>query len=302
MAATQTRNGKAFEFALVKETKRTFPSYILLEDSEYEKAKNHWNNTPIDMQKHLNKSANVAVQSLISIEPKIDFHSKNGNPKISFLPDKNGISGNVIDILYSSDFGSVGVSAKNNSDEIKGPRLSINNIEDQWLGGYNISNQNKDALNIIFHKMSAWQEQGLTWSKSNKQMKYSECYEPIMKSIVNILNDAFQQQKATEQFCKYSIGIIDYWQIYTNKSDVEIRSFNINNSITAPQICMPKTANISLHNKYKHKVVVSFDNGIVLNIRIKNDKTKIDKNFLKLQFILHCIPEKIQTVKKISLS
>jgi hypothetical protein len=139
--ATQTINGKAFEYALLNEfleRLKPFTSVSVIENEPYKTALKCFVSFEEKEQGHYKLVASFAVNFLLDIEPRLANGISNQDIlQLEIVADKAGQTGDVRDVLAirSMQKWEIGISAKNNHRAVKHSRLS-NDIDfgKKWLG------------------------------------------------------------------------------------------------------------------------------------------------------------------------
>lgn len=139
--ATQTINGKAFEYALLNEFLERLKSITTVEvvsNEPYKIALKCFFSFDEKEQGHYKLVASFAVNFLIDIEPCLSNGiSKEDKLQLEIVSDQKGQTGDVRDVLAirSLQKWEIGISAKNNHRAVKHSRLSNDiNFGEKWLG------------------------------------------------------------------------------------------------------------------------------------------------------------------------
>ena len=138
---TQTEAGKAFEFAVLDELHAILSisqNVSIIKNSSFKRAEasNHkFDETEKDKYR---LASIVGIHHLIELEPRLDNPtSQTDNLELEILPDKQGIHGDVRDVLairrkYNWE---IGISAKNHHRAVKHSRLSRTiDFGEKWIG------------------------------------------------------------------------------------------------------------------------------------------------------------------------
>ena len=141
--ADQTKTGKAFEYAILREFyHRLSPiegnNVIIIKKSPYLTAKKCFDSFPKKEQEIYLLNASAAINFLIDIEPRLSHSIEPQDTlELEILADKAGQSGDVRDILAIRlvQKWEIGVSAKNNHKAVKHSRLSYTiDFGKKWFG------------------------------------------------------------------------------------------------------------------------------------------------------------------------
>uniref|UniRef100_UPI0023F4D489 HaeIII family restriction endonuclease n=1 Tax=Flavobacterium filum TaxID=370974 RepID=UPI0023F4D489 len=158
--ATQTINGKAFEYALLSEfleRLKVITSVSVLENEPYRTALKCFVSFDEKEQGHYKLVASFAVNFLLDIEPRLaNGINEKDILQLEIVADKAGQVGDVRDVLAirSLQKWEIGISAKNNHRAVKHSRLS-NDIDfgQKWLG-FPCSAQYFNVVKPIFDNLA----------------------------------------------------------------------------------------------------------------------------------------------------
>jgi HaeIII restriction endonuclease len=128
--ASQTINGKAFEYALLEaflERLKRVTAISVVENAPYKTAKKCFASFNEKEQSHYKLVASFAINFLLDIEPRLSNGiSDKDTLQLEIVADKKGQSGDVRDVLAIRllQKWEIGISAKNNHRAVKHSRLS----------------------------------------------------------------------------------------------------------------------------------------------------------------------------------
>ena len=128
--AIQTKNGKAFEYAILKEFEEKLHKITkvnVIDNDALQTVKKHFTSFESNIQSQLLLYASFAVNFLIDIEPRLSNGiDENDILELEILTDDKGQIGDVRDIaiIRSIQKWEIGISAKNNHKAVKHSRLS----------------------------------------------------------------------------------------------------------------------------------------------------------------------------------
>ena len=188
--ASQTINGKAFEFALLTEfrdrlTPKTTVSVI--ENEPYKTAQKYFNSFAEEEQGRYRLVSSFAVNFLIDIEPRLsnDINEKDVL-QLEIVSDKQGQSGDVRDVLAirALQKWEIGISAKNNHRAVKHSRLS-NDIDfgEKWLG-IPCSESYFNEIKPVFDELARLRKQSKATQKWETLGDYhTSVYLPILNAF-----------------------------------------------------------------------------------------------------------------------
>jgi hypothetical protein len=315
--STQTKNGKAFEYAILKEFKEKLERATTVEVIE--------NNALLTAQKHFNSFekigqgefllyASFAVNFLIDIEPRLsNSFDKNDILQLEILTDDKGQAGDVRDVVAIRllQQWEIGISAKNNHKAIKHSRLS-NKIDfgEKWLG-IKSSKQYFDEIKPIFdflEKMRIDSNKTKTWESLGNY--HPTIYTPILEAfkieLLRIYNTNPSQVAST--LVEYLIGNKDFYKVIKGKKNIEIQAYNlhgtlnlpfkdINPKFNTPKVNLPtEIINISYKKDTLTTLIVELNNDWTLSFRIHNASSRIEPS-LKFDINLLKAPNSLFTNK-----
>lgn len=138
--ASQTINGKAFEYALLKEffeRLKIKTTVSVVESEPFKTALKCYLSFNKKEQSHYTLVASFAVNFLIDLEPRLSYGINDKDIlQLEIVSDKEGQTGDVRDVLAirSLQKWEIGVSAKNNHRAVKHSRLSKDiDFGEKWL-------------------------------------------------------------------------------------------------------------------------------------------------------------------------
>ncbi|MGE4396558.1 MAG: HaeIII family restriction endonuclease [Sulfurimonas sp.] len=315
--STQTKNGKAFEYAILKEFKEKLQRATVVQVVE--------NNALVTAQKHFDSFekaeqgefllyASFAVNFLIDIEPRLsNSFDESDILQLEILTDDKGQDGDVRDVVAIRllQKWEIGVSAKNNHKAIKHSRLSNKiNFGEKWLG-IKSSEQYFDEIKPIFdslEKMRYESNKTKTWKSLGDY--HSTIYTPILeafkKELLRIYNT--NPSKVSSTLVEYLIGNKDFYKVIKGKKDIEIQAYNLHGTLNLPfKEINPKfnTPKINLPTEIKNiyykkdtltTLIVELNNDWTLSFRIHNASSRIESS-LKFDINLLKAPNSLFTNK-----
>ncbi len=298
----QVQSGKSFEFSIIK----TLTEHNIgdLNDDSIHKIEQYYNEESELLQKQKDKYSNLAIEHIKKLEPNLydkKLHVKS-------MSDNNGISGDVRDIVITNEDLSweLGISAKNNSNSVKHSRISRKiNFGSQWIG-INNTEDYFNEINPIFDKLETYYN--IEW-KNLKINKEQEFYVPLLNAFINEVNRLAKIDESL--FCNniisYLIGKKDFYKIINHKKYVKVEAYNFNGSLGIPfngektPFKIPKTPlpdkiiDISFKEKSKNTILIKFDKGWEISLRIHNASSRVE-NSMKFDVKLIGIPTNIYVV------
>jgi len=311
--ASQTINGKAFEFALLTEfkdrlTPKTTVSVIVSEP--YNTAQKCFNSFAEEEQGHYRLVSSFAVNFLIDIEPRLsnDINEKDVL-KLEIVSDTQGQSGDVRDVLAirALQKWEIGISAKNNHRAVKHSRLS-NDIDfgEKWLG-ISCSETYFDEIKPVFDELARLRKQSKATQKWETLGDYHKTvYLPILNAFKKelIRLDSENQGIVAQRLVEYLIGNQDFYKVIKGDKKVEIQAYNLHGTLNLPfESIKPKfkMPRLKLPNRLIEVVfqdnsdttlLVTLSEGWQISFRIHNASSRIEPS-LKFDINLVSAPHSL---------
>ena len=140
--AIQTKTGKAFEYALLKEfytrLNTSENQVVIIENAPYITAKECFESFLEDEQGLYWLVSSSAINFLVDIEPRLsNCKGEDDKLQLELVSDSEGQTGDVRDVLAIRllQKWEIGISAKNNRREVKHSRLSLKiDFGEKWIG------------------------------------------------------------------------------------------------------------------------------------------------------------------------
>lgn len=314
--ATQTINGKAFEYALLNEfleRLKTITSVSVIESAPYKTALKCYLSFSEKDKSHYTLVANFAVNFLIAIEPRLSHGiSDNDILQLEILSDKEGQIGDVRDVLAirSLQQWEIGVSAKNNHRAVKHSRLSKDiDFGQKWLEIPNSETYFSEIM-PIFHFLEEKRkiDKNTKWkSISNKSDKI---YVPILNAFKKELEklNTENPEIVPGNLVKYLIGSNDFYKIIKGKKKIEIHAFNLYGSLNqsfgkntpkgeVTKVKLPdRLIEIVFKKNSKTTLLITLNEGWQFSCRIHSAKSNIETS-LKFDINLVSTPNTLFTTQ-----
>lgn len=313
--STQMVNGKAFEYAILKEFKEKLNKITNVEVIENEAlvtAKNCFNEFDQQGQGRYLLTASFAVNFLMDIEPRLSNDiDKSDILQLEILTDCQGQLGDVRDILAIRllQKWEIGVSAKNNHKAVKHSRLS-NDIDfgQKWIG-IKCSQDYFDNVGSVFIPLKKIKvDSNSTQKWSTLENKEDDIYVPILNAFKKELNRIYKTSpsKVASSLIEYLVGNKDFYKVIKGDNSVEIQAYNLHGKLNlpfqdivpkfkTPKINLPdKIINIDFKKNSKTTLIVEFNNDWKLSLRIHNASSRIEPS-LKFDINLLNAPNSLFT-------
>jgi hypothetical protein len=295
--ATQTTNGKAFEFALIEEffnRLKQITNVLLIDNEPLKTASKCFENFNENDKDSYRLNASFAVNFLLDIEPRLANQlNEDDLLKLEIVADKKGQSGDVRDVLAirSSQNWEIGISAKNNHRAVKHSRLSNDiNFGEKWLG-ISSSAEYFTAIKPIFDEL----DQLRTNSKATKKWSsledyHTTVYVPVLTAFKNELQKLDEQNPTliASRLVEYLIGKQDFYKVIKGKNKVEIQAYNLHGTLNLPFGSVKPKAKVSklklptrlieivFQENSKTTLLVTLNEGWQISFRIHNASSRIE--------------------------
>ncbi len=241
--ASQTINGKAFEFALLKEfleRLKAITTVSVVENGPFKTALKCYLNFNEKEQSNYSLVASFAVNFLIDIEPRLSNGiSDKDILQLEIVSDKEGQTGDVRDVLAirSLQKWQIGISAKNNHRAVKHSRLS-NDIDfgKKWLG-FPCSVEYFNQVRPIFDNLAKLRTESKASQKWDTLGDYhTSVYVPILDAFKKELLclDAENPGVVAKKLIEYLIGNQDFYKVIKGINKVEIQAYNLHGTLNLP--------------------------------------------------------------------
>lgn len=312
--ASQTINGKAFEYALLSEfyeRLKTLTKVTITENEPFHSAKGCFESFIEQEQGTFRISASTAINFLIDIEPRL---SNGINEKdtlvLEIVSDQAGIAGDVRDVLIirSLQKWEIGISAKNNHRAVKHSRLSLNiDFGDKWLG-VPCSLNYFEEIKPVFNMLEGLKAKNKSTKWSSIENMHQVVYIPILnafkKELLRLDNE--NPNIVAEHLVQYLIGNEDFYKVIKGNKKVEIQAYNINGTLNLPFENKKPKAKISklklpsrlIEIVYQKgsttTLLVSLNEGWQISFRIHNASSRVEPS-LKFDINLVSAPHTLFT-------
>lgn len=238
---TQTESGKGFECAIVRAFISRFgDSNVMTGDvSTYLSVERCFQSFSLAEQTEMVESALPVIDFIIDCEPHLQWLLKsNEKLYVTVLGDRAGVAGDVRDIVLSNagfsdcaeDAWSVGISAKNNHEALKAPRLSPTiDFGLKWLG-IPCSEAYFREVGPVFKRLSEYKARGELWS--NLPDKGHSIYEILCAFTRELVRlDSENQGAVAARLIKYLVGRKDFYKILKRRNSTKLQVFNIHGEL-----------------------------------------------------------------------
>lgn len=311
--ASQTINGKAFEYALLSaflERLSHFTMVHVVNNAPYSTAKKCFDSFNEEEQGKYSIFASSSVNFLIDVEPRLtNSINKDDILTLEIVSDKRGQEGDVRDVLAirSSQNWEVGISAKNNHKAVKHSRLShLIDFGQKWLG-IPCSSEYFSEISPIFSELQSIRKESNareTWDNIGDY--HTSVYVPVLNAFKEELQrlDSQNPGVVAERLVSYLIGNEDFYKVIKSNKHVEIQAYNIHGTLNLPfkdQKAKHKTTRLKLPTRIieivfqensKNTLIVSLNEGWQISFRIHNASSRVEAS-LKFDINLVSTPKSL---------
>jgi hypothetical protein len=290
----QTDAGKAFEYALIKQSYNLLSkrnTVKLIENNSYFVAKKCYDLFTDYEKDNYIKAANAGILHIIELEPKLDY-SKSISDILSLqlVPDSMGIKGDVRDVLFirSSQNWEIGISAKNNNKAVKHSRLSEHiDFGKEWLD-INCSRDYFTKISPIFNELENLKKNNCLWR--SLEQKHDKYYLPILSAFQNELLrlESENPSQVSERLLQYLIGSKDFYKVIKGRNRTEVYGFNIKGTLnksvsglkpkdSVNKLKLPnRIVELKLKPNSKNTLLLICNEGWQISFRIHNASSKVE--------------------------
>lgn len=313
--ASQTINGKAFEYALLKEfleRLKAVTTVSVVENDPYKTALKCFLSFSEKEKSHYSLVASFAVNFLLDIEPRLSNGiSDKDILQLEIVSDKEGQTGDVRDVLAirSLQKWEIGISAKNNHRAVKHSRLS-NDIDfgQKWLG-FPCSVEYFKEVKPVFDNLAKLRTASKATQKWDTLGDYhTSVYVPILDAFKKELLclDAENPGTVAERLIEYLIGNQDFYKVIKGSNKVEIQAYNLHGTLNlpfenvkpkakVPKLKLPsRLIEVVYQENSKTTLLVTLNEGWQISFRIHNASSRIEPS-LKFDINLVSAPHSLFT-------
>ena len=313
--ASQTINGKAFEFALLNEfleRLKIITTVTVIQNEPYKTALKCFLSFNEKEQSHYKLVASFAVNFLLDIEPRLSNGiSDKDILQLEIVADKLGQTGDVRDVLAirSLQKWEIGISAKNNHRAVKHSRLSNDiNFGQKWLG-VSCSATYFDEVKPVFDNLAKLRTASKATQKWDTLGNYHDSvYVPVLDAFRRELLclDTENPNIVAKRLVEYLIGNQDFYKVIKGKNTVEIQAYNLHGTLNLPfENIKPKAKiprlkfpnrmiEVVYQDNSKTTLLVTLNEGWQISFRIHNASSRIEPS-LKFDINLVSSPHSLFT-------
>ncbi len=242
--ASNTKNGKAFEYACLKaicEKLLEHGKNVQIDDSvAYRNTVKDFNSLSKDKQKIYMDAAKAAAKIIFPLEPTLEHGL--GELFLAINPDSaaQGENGDVRDVLCirsnDNENWEIGLSCKHNHAALKHPRITADkDFGKSWVGLPN-SSEFIDEISSTIDSLIEFTKQRKPWKEiaPTQEEKHTFYYLPIIRAYKNEITRMCEKYPETPQkLLSYFFGSKDFYKVIMNERDrtTTLIAFNMNNSL-----------------------------------------------------------------------
>ncbi|MEZ4886312.1 MAG: HaeIII family restriction endonuclease [Chitinophagales bacterium] len=312
--ANQTKNGKAFEYALLFELYQNLKDSTKIsikQNAPFLTAKGFFDVFSKVEQHTFRASASAAIKFLIDIEPRLSNGiEENDALVLELVSDKQGQSGDVRDVLMirSLQKWEIGISAKNNHRAVKHSRLSMKiDFGEKWVG-FPCSQNYFNEIRPIFMMLDAIKKKDSStrWDSINDM--HQKIYIPILNAFRKELLrlDREYPKEVAQNLVKYLVGTEDFYKVIKGNGKVEIQAYNLQGTLNQsfqrikpkakiPSLKFPsRLIEIVYQTNSTTTLLVSLNQGWQISFRIHNASSRVEPS-LKFDINLISVPHTLFT-------
>lgn len=295
----QVRNGKAFEYALLKVYAEQLHSLgiqtIVENNSSFQVARDFFDQFTEKEQSRFREAASQTFDTIVRLEPGLTSPKDTSDSLLIFLNnDGEGEGGDVRDVVLRRQSSSweIGFSAKNNNDAVKHSRLSsVLDFGESWLG-IPCSQTYWDEIAPIFSYLEEGKNQHLSWEALGTD-KAERVYRPLLKAFRGeLLKINAANPQVPQKLIKYLIGSYPFYKIIKDDTHnlVVVKAFNIQGQLNktvngtkpqykTPQINLPtRIVEFEMKTDSDNTLNMILDGGWEISFRIHNASTLVEKS------------------------
>lgn len=295
--AIQTKTGKAFEYALLKEfydrLKKPNNNVVVIDNEPFKTAKSCFESFSEDEQGLYSLVSSAAINFLVDIEPRL----LNGiNPKdtlqLEIVSDSEGQSGDVRDVLAIRllQKWEIGISAKNNHRAVKHSRLSQKiDFGKKWVG-IPCSKDYFNEIKPIFDFLSNLKIKDKNAQWTSIPDMHEKIYVPLLNAFrTELLRlDKANPSLIPQRLVEYLIGNKDFYKVIKGNNKVEIQAYNLHGTLNQPfgkiipkariqKLKLPtRLIEIVYEENSKTTLTVSLNEGWQISFRIHNASSRVE--------------------------
>lgn len=275
--ATQTTNGKAFEWSVASAASEQTGAAITM-GSAAETALRCFEALKPSKQSEMSVAASKAVSHLLRVDAR---KRPGGFTSIDLALDAEGQAGDVRDVLLKSQDRVVGISCKNNNADFKHSRLSgdLDFIKKWGVNADGCRPEYWSSVGPLFASLATIRKESSAralWEDIPD--KATQFYWPILDAWEQEIRAACAtSSEGAQGLFRYIVGSHDFYKVVNMKESVYVQAFNFGKSLGAPASGVPTVVvGVDRSNGNQYSKTVRFDKGYVFNFRIHNASSRVE--------------------------
>ena len=313
MSNKSNDNGRAFEYACIKELENKILAYrpVIVNEKSIEASKRAWFSIDEEQQSKLILASKAFIKLLFDAEPLIlECESESDIVELFINKDSDAEAGDVRDIIIKRNKISwdVGLSMKHNHFAAKHSRLSAKIDFGQKWYGLPCCDDYWLKISPIFDKLCKLKEVKCAWHDMDD--KESSVYLPLLNAFMEEVERANKiDNQIPQRLISYLLGIKDFYKVVSidRKQITEVQPFNLRGELnkkgknSQAKIIIPiadlpsEIISLRLKPNSTNTVEMFLNNGWSLSFRIHNASTIVEPSLkFDIQFI--GVPSNIITI------
>lgn len=234
--ATQTVNGKAFEYACLNSVAKKYENKSLIireENDAYKTAEKHFYSLNEEHQRILSDGASKGIDIIERLEANLVDSNAEDTLKLFIQSDSKGMYGDVRDIVIKkNEKWEIGISAKHNHEAVKHSRLSQSiDFGAKWMN-IPCSSNYFEEIGKVFNLLEI--HNGTLWSESNID-KVEQVYKPLLNAFKKELLSIFGKHGGIVpcKLVEYLLGEYDFYKFVLDikKEIIKINAYNLKGTL-----------------------------------------------------------------------
>ena len=294
--ASQTVNGKAFEYACLRSLlahAKALDKDVSIEASKaFTTAEKAFSAVDDNAKCEMMAAANAAVKLIVPLEPKLMGGS--GTLLLTIAADAAaiGVDGDVRDVLCvraDDEEWAIGISCKHNHEGLRHPRITEDkDFGADWIGVH-CSREFMNEITPIINSLIENGKNEILWSQIDQ--KWDRYYVPILTAYLKEIRRMCNENATVpEKLLSYFFGANDFYKVIMKSGSrtTTVEGFNMHGTLNAAcgkTKAMTKVSVIKMPTRLldaafkagtKTTIILTFDGGWSISMRLHN-KDKVAK-------------------------
>ena len=294
--ASQTVNGKAFEYACLRSLlahAKALDKDVSIEASKaFTTAEKAFSAVDDNAKSEMMAAANAAVKLIVPLEPKLMGGS--GTLLLTIAADAAaiGVDGDVRDVLCvraDDEEWAIGISCKHNHEGLRHPRITEGkDFGADWIGVH-CSREFMNEITPIINSLIENGKNEILWSQIDQ--KWDRYYVPILTAYLKEIRRMCNENVTVpEKLLSYFFGANDFYKVIMKSGSrtTTVEGFNMHGTLNAAcgkTKAMTKVSVIKMPTRLldaafkagtKTTIILTFDGGWSISMRLHN-KDKVAK-------------------------